>query len=253
VSFVPRWFQRGQLHTRGIARVSDGASRFHALCVRRRSCRGRPPRLQSLRKLSPPRVLYSCLDPFFELSLHRPRKSPSACPAPIRRSRTPQCHGERSASSWSGHLQGRSCRCKLGARAAGGALRRRRIAHRASALGCQRLGTGASDRSSGRVRTREPSAPLAASARPMACGRRRAAPGASPQQPSAALPVGYCSIHQRTIMRSTASMAFHTGSITLVITGLRKSGKSMTAVKWRRISRSETLRMRAMARRPRHR
>ena len=39
-------------------------------------------------------------------------------------------------------------RCKLGARAAGGAPRRRRRAHRASALGCQRVGTGARDRSS---------------------------------------------------------------------------------------------------------
>jgi hypothetical protein len=99
-----------------------------------------------------------------------------------------------------GRFLGRVCPC--------------RIAHRASALGCQRLGTGARDRSSrgawralpdapfrgrvwepsqgshhtGRVRTRKPSAPPAASARPMACGRRGVVPAASPQKPSAALP-----------------------------------------------------------------
>jgi hypothetical protein len=94
-----------------------------------------------------------------------------------------------------GRFLGRVCPC--------------RIAHRASALGCQRLGTGARDRSSrgawralpdapfrgrvwepsqgshhtGRVRPRKPSAPPAASARPMACGRRGVVPGASPLRP----------------------------------------------------------------------
>jgi hypothetical protein len=68
----------------------------------------------------------------------------------------------------------------VNARRAGGVgtvSSRRRIAHRASALGCQRLGTGARDqRFAGRVRPRKPSAPPAASARPMACGRRGAVP-----------------------------------------------------------------------------
>jgi hypothetical protein len=61
---------------------------------------------------------------------------------------------------------------------AGTTSRRRRIAHRASARGCQRLGTGASDRSSGRARTRLPSVPWT---RPR--GRwHAAAEGSSPTQ-----------------------------------------------------------------------
>jgi hypothetical protein len=93
---------------------------------------------------------------------------------------------------------------------------RRRIAHRASALGCQRLGTGASDRSSrgawralpdeplrgrvwepsqgshhtGRVRPRLPSVPWTRVARPLACGRRGAVPSppAEAERPLSRIP-----------------------------------------------------------------
>jgi hypothetical protein len=83
---------------------------------------------------------------------------------------------------WSASL-GRPARISRGqARRAGGAgsgPRRRRRAPRASALGRQRVGTGARDRSSGRVRTRKPSVPWTREAGPLACGRR----GTSPRKP----------------------------------------------------------------------
>jgi hypothetical protein len=71
--------------------------------------------------------------------------------------------------------------------------RRRRRAPRASALGCQRVGTGASDRSAGRVGTRLPSVPWTRAARPLACGRRGSLPG-KPAEAERRFPE--CQIHE---------------------------------------------------------